>query len=409
MSMKKQIIFFFSIAILLSLCKAEANTTDTKAAEPDIYITGHIDTLMLESDYFDFPRKVFVYLNPLYPYFDATDFDVVYTTDAQTMEQFFMASAMPSFMNQSKWFIVVGICSPQIMSYSRQDDFLPNDSATIRSFYGHGGHSEDLMNFVKHELMPYIRSHYRTTERSLGIGHSLGASFMLQCLMNGNPFTDYFFLSPNLTFGEDKLLLAKQFCHYRFDENKRCYLFFSDAGEERQSPRWETWKLAREMVYQYLDARQLPGNVVWQRKSYPDYDHLTSYPSALNDAYHGWFDYLDAVKALAAGDTTALSRQTYRKHIEIVVKDAKQEVYITGNQPSLGMWNPGLIKLEHVNDSVRAIDVDLHLPALFKFTLGSWKYDAVFSNSFYGGNLEINNTARPTYRYILTDWTDTEN
>lgn len=126
------------------------------------------------------------------------------------------------------------------------------------------------------------------------------------------------------------------------------------------------------------------------------------------DAYQGYFDYLDAVKALAAGDTTALSKQTYRKHIEIVVKDAKQEVYITGNQASLGMWNPGLIKLAHVNDSVRAIDVDLHLPALFKFTLGTWKYDAVFGNSLYGGNLEINNTERQTYRYILTDWMNTE-
>ena len=404
----KRLVFFFSIALLLCPCRALANTGDERVAEQDIYITGHIDTLMLESEYFDFKRKVFVYLPPLYRYFDATDFDVVYTTDAQTMEQFFMAAAMSSFQNQSKWFIVVGICSPQMMWYSRQDDFLPNDSATIRSHYGRGGHSGDLMNFVRYELMPYIRSHYRTTERSLGIGHSLGASFMMQCLMNGNPFTDYFFLSPNLTFGEDKLLLAKQFCNYKFDENRLCYLFFSDAGEERQSPRWEAWKPAREMVYRYLDARQLPANVVWQRKSYPDYDHLTSYPSALNDAYQGYFDYLDAVKSLAAGDTTALSKQTYRKHIEIVVKDARQEVYITGNQASLGMWNPGLIKLQHVNDSVRAIDVDLHLPALFKFTLGTWKYDAVFGNSLYGGNLEINNTERQTYRYILTDWMNTE-
>lgn len=405
--MKKQIVFFFSIALLFCPCKSFANTGDKKAVEQDMYTTGRIDTLMLDSKYFDFKRKVFVYLNPLYLHFDAMDFDVVYTTDAQTMEQFFMASAMPSFQNQSKWFIVVGICSPQTMQYSRQDDFLPNDSATIRSYFGHGGHSENLMNFVRYELMPYIRSHYRTTERSLGIGHSLGASFMMQCLMNGNPFTDYFFLSPNLTFGEDKLLLAKQFCNYPFDTNKRCYLFFSDAGEERQSPRWEAWKPAREMVYQYLDTRRLPGNVVWQRKSYLNYDHLTSYPSALGDAYQGYFDYLDAVKTLAAGDTTALSAQTYRKHIEIVVKDAKQEVYITGNQPALGMWNPGLIKLEHVNDSVRSIDVDLHLPALFKFTLGSWKYDAVFANSLYGDNLEINNTDRQTYRYILTDWLDT--
>lgn len=103
-----------------------------------------------------------------------------------------MTCAWPLFQNKYKWFIVVGICSPQTETYSRQDDFLPNDSATIKSYDGHGGHSEKLMDFVKYELIPYIRSHYRTTERSLGVGHSLGASFMMQCLMNGNPFTDYF-------------------------------------------------------------------------------------------------------------------------------------------------------------------------------------------------------------------------
>ena len=70
---------------------------------------------------------------------------MVYTTDAQTMEQFFMTCAWPLFQNKYKWFIVVGICSPQTETYSRQDDFLPNDSATIKSYDGHGGHSEKLM------------------------------------------------------------------------------------------------------------------------------------------------------------------------------------------------------------------------------------------------------------------------
>ena len=444
----KRIVFLFSIVLMLCSCKSFEDHSNEKAVgtykngyilnlnkeivatyrngyvfsekalgtpndyglglEQDIYTTGKIDTLMLKSKYFDFKRKVFVYLPPFYPYFDANDFDVVYTTDAQTMEQFFMTCAWPLFQNKYKWFIVVGICSPQTETYSRQDDFLPNDSATIKSYNGHGGHSEKLMDFVKYELIPYIRSHYRTTERSLGVGHSLGASFMMQCLMNDNPFTDYFFLSPNLTFGNDRLMLASQFCNYKFDVNKRCYLFFSDAGEERLSHGWRAWKPAREMVYHYLDTQQLPSNIVWKRKSYLNYNHLTSFPMALHDAYQGYFDYIDSIKSLAPNDTTTLSKQVYRKHIEIVVKDAKQEVYITGNQKSLGMWNPGLIKLKHINDSIRAIDIDLHLPALFKFTLGSWKYEAGFENSYYGDNLEINNTERKNYRYILTEWMNIE-
>ena len=47
---------------------------------------------MLKSKYFDFKRKVFVYLPPFYPYFDANDFDVVYKRQLmhKTMEQFFL-------------------------------------------------------------------------------------------------------------------------------------------------------------------------------------------------------------------------------------------------------------------------------------------------------------------------------
>ncbi len=81
---------------------------------------------------------------------------------------------------------------------------------------------------------------------------------MMQCLMNGNPFTDYFFLSPNLTFGNDRLMLASQFCNYKFDVNKRCYLFFSDVGRRKLSSWMESvGNLPREMVYHYLDTQQL--------------------------------------------------------------------------------------------------------------------------------------------------------
>lgn len=86
----KQIAFIFSIILLLCSCKSSESTNSniTLFQEKDIYTTGRIDTLMLKSKYFNFKRKVFVRLPPSYPYYDAQDFDVIYTTDAQTMEEF---------------------------------------------------------------------------------------------------------------------------------------------------------------------------------------------------------------------------------------------------------------------------------------------------------------------------------
>lgn len=288
----KQSVFKIVFALVACVMSYAAN-----AQGEDVYYTGRIDTLMLKSKYFDFDRKVFVRLPAVYDVLDTTIFDVVYTFDAQIMEQFYMECSWPVFINPNgKSRIFVGVCSPQEDSYTRQDDFLPADSATIKSYDGHGGHSADLANFVKNELQPYIRSHYRTTGHSLGIGHSLGASFLLQCLMTNDPFTDYFFLSPNLTFGKDKLMLATQFVNYTFDKNKKRYLFFSDAGEERQRHGWKSWKPARDMVYHYLDEQHLPSNVTWKRKSYLDYEHWSSFPYALHDAYEGYFEYLKSVK-----------------------------------------------------------------------------------------------------------------
>lgn len=99
-----------------------------------------------------------------------------------------------------------------------------------------------------------------------------------------------------------------------------------------------------------------------------------------------------------------MSKETYHKHIEIVVKDAKDEIYITGNQPALGNWDAGKIKMKHVNDSIRAIDVDLHLPAQFKFTKGSWKEEAIFDSSVSGLNQVINSKERTNYIYKVYEW-----
>lgn len=265
----------------------------------------------------------------------------------------------------------------------------------------------DLAKFIKEELQPYIRSHYRTTEHSLGIGHSLGASFMAYALINNDPFDDYFLLSPNFAYGKDHMLLAQQFVNYQFGMDKNRFLYFSDAGEENEPYEWTAWKPARELVYAYLTSGKIPNNVVYEQKSYTDYDHYSSFPIALLDAYKDYFLYRDSMFNVAnAQDNSTLSNETYKKHIEIIVTDPKQEVFITGNQESLGNWEPSKIKLKHINDSVRAIDVELRLPAQFKFTLGDWSKEASFKNSYYGANLVVNCKSRLSYIYKLKEWLD---
>lgn len=219
-----------------------------------------------------------------YSLLDAEDYDVTYVFDAQTTQFFELASAYPIFLANG-WLsrgIVVGICSPQDEAHNRRNDFLPNDSLTCSAYKLQKGYSGNLMRFVKDELIPYIRSHYRITERNLAIGHSLGASFLLQCLLDDDIFDDCFIFSPNLAFGNQ--MLANRFVRHSFDKTSGHFLFFSGASEEHAQG-WKGWQPPREEVYGYIASKHLPDNIVCNYKSYPESGHFASFPLALQDAY----------------------------------------------------------------------------------------------------------------------------
>lgn len=367
-------------------------------AQKDIYHVTCAQEVNLKSKYFSFVRKIWVKLPAAYNAMDAQDYDVTYVFDAQTTPFFEMACAYPTFLSNgwSSEGIVVGICSPQDTEYNRREDFLPDDSLTHSAFRHRKGYSDSLMLFVKEELVPYIRSHYRTTERSLAIGHSLGASFLLQCFLKNNIFDDYFLFSPNLAFSKNRL--ADGFINHSFDKTSRHYFFFSDAAEEKTRG-WERWQAPREEVYRFIDSKTLPNDIVCRYRSYPESEHFTSFPLALQDAYKDYFSYREAKDSLAEGDV-------FTKRIEVIVDNPTDEVYISGNQSSLGNWDAGKVRLSHVNDSVRAIDVKVQLPAQFKFTRGTWESEAFPENAIGGINLRIDNKSKTTYRYSISAWAD---
>lgn len=48
-------------------------------------------------------------------------------------------------------------------------------------------------------------------------------------------------------------------------------------------------------------------------------------------------------------------------------------IYITGNQETLGDWNPEKIKMDRISDFQRELILNLKSPAQFKFTRGTWE------------------------------------
>ena len=71
---------------------------------------------------------------------------------------------------------------------------------------------------------------------------------------------------------------------------------------------------------------------------------------------------------------------------------------ILGNQPALADWNPEGMKMQVLNDTTRVIDLNLRLPAEFKFTKGSWDYQYFIKNGD-PGNQRISSPEKAIKHY----------
>lgn len=133
-------------------------------------------------------------------------------------------------------------------------------------------------------------------------------------------------------------------------------------------------------------------------------------PMALLKA-SGYLDpYLAKAAAMSAAEKADLlrpySKETYQVTFQVTVPEATDTVYITGNQPELADWNPQQLQLEVVGPNERAITLEVHLPAAFKFTRGSWPTEANVEGVYGRPNLRITKASGQPKEYVVTSWLD---
>ena len=375
--MKKLIISLSLLFVAVAaMCQQEAKVTE----------------LSMKSKFFDFERKILVYTPIGFDKYTATDYDVFYVFDAQDRGKFdlvhcLMETGDTYLSNSGKEFIIVGVCSPFIpeINYTRNTELLPMPIHEINQGHfankGCYGRSGDLKKFLKQELMPYIEKIYNTKGRKIGVGHSLGASFVLDCMFTDDMFDDYIALSPNCSY--DEFRVASDLEQYLFKSHNEPRFIFASMGGER-ARFGEKWHQGWVRASAFLSEKSnFPSTTIVSVKNYPDYNHQTVYLPSLQDALNMYLEY--SVSFLPQ----FVSKETYPIHIELRGEDLKGDIYITGNQAELGNWDAKGIKMKHVNDSTCAVDLQLHLPAYFKFTRGDWDREAFLENSWPGRNIII--------------------
>lgn len=367
---------------------------------------ARVKQISMKSDYFGHEREVLIYTPVGYDEYTETYYDVIYVFDAQWRSRFDLVHALCDYVcstdpDERKSFIVVGICSLSFpeLDYYRNNDYLPMPLHGKKGLFAetYYGGSPNLKKFVKTELMPYMAAHYRTSGRSIGIGHSLSASFVLDAMVTDELFDDYIAISPNLEYDENRL--ANDLQNYRFDQQKPRFLYMSMANEVET---WrESWRKAWKATSSYFQEKRsdIPKNITLSIQNFPAYEHNQGYLHSLEEALKEYIAY--NVSALV----NYTSAETFPVHIEFHGKRPAGDVYITGNQEALGNWNPQSVKMNAVNDTICSIDLTLHLPAYFKFTRGSWESQAIIDNA-ESGNLIISAPDKGKHVYVLYEWQD---
>ena len=364
--------------------------------------------LSMKSEYFNHERQVLIYTPDNYQKYDQTYYDVIYVFDAQNRTMFDLVHCLLDIAckpdpdgGRSTSFIIVGICSPSLwdINYFRNHDYLPmplhGNNGLFREGYYYG-RSPDLKKFVKNELMPYVKKNYRTSGRTVGIGHSLSASFVLDAMITDELFDDYIAVSPNCCY--DEYRLATDIENYQFKNRKTPrFIYASMANEIEQKPYYwgDEWKAGWERVRLALSDKSLfLENTVTSVHSFPDYEHYASFMPSLTAALNDYIVF--GAKNLVG----YVGEDTCPVHIELRGKNLPADIYITGNQDALANWEAKGIKMNLVNDSTASIDLRLHLPAQFKFTRGSWEREAVIKNADMGNHI-IHDAEHSTRIYRL--------
>lgn len=167
-----------------------------------------VDTLTIKSAVFNKGRRVKVMLPKNYDKQPNTDekYIVAYLFDAQSDDFFNYYKATVNYLNQQGYLqpiILVGIASA-----NRQFEFTAKaETEEGLKNYSKSGGADSLAIHLRDELIPAIQKKYRTNGYNVGIGHSLGGTFVTYALLKyPSVFNAAIAISPNYQYDKENMV-----------------------------------------------------------------------------------------------------------------------------------------------------------------------------------------------------------
>ena len=232
---------------------------------------------VFDSEIFQEERTVSVFLPVEYNSGDSTqEFAVAYLFDAQFQPYFAMVTSMMSYYEQSNEGIPVIVVG--IHSKDRWGEFVPvpkdQDSSTTAG-------ANKLTQFLTREVFPLIDTNYRSSNFSIGVGHSLGGTYVINEIFQENSiFNAVIAVSPNLTMYDEQILTDATTFLNNNPENRR-FIYASVGTEGAMELDFKTSVMRLDSICTATSFEHM----YWKFDLLQNENHMTTFVPTFNSGY----------------------------------------------------------------------------------------------------------------------------
>lgn len=234
------------------------------------------ETFEIKSKVFNNIRKVKVYLPQGYYDYPSRKYNVIYLFDAQSDELYNYVKATIDYPISSANIFISPVILVGIETYNRQFEFLPKNltDQPLKDYYKQVklGGADTLSICLRDEVMPAIQKKYHCTSFNIGIGHSLGATFLtFNLLKYPSIFNVVLAISPNYYYDNEQVLhLFDNTANSKLLDKKFLYIAYGkgDKLEERFKP-------ATSKMDSLLIKKNIKG-LTWEVQSLNNDSHATT-------------------------------------------------------------------------------------------------------------------------------------
>lgn len=272
---------------------------------------GKIVDYKFNSESFGEEREIKIFLPIEYELEPNMEFPVIYLLDGQDETIFNLTKSTIDFLIASSEMqptILVGI-----ISRNRQYEFLPkNENIETLERYKKVGGSTKLTESLKNEIFPYLKENFRIRPERIGIGHSLGGTFLMQTIINDPAlFRGLILISPNFAYDNKQILRSADKISTNLKSNGTYVFAISgDVGNLENEFNPSTKLIDSLFKVNHLKSTQ------WSYRMIDNYNHGTIILEGIQKGLLDYSNNFDLNKINKNG-YTQLSEKNYEKAFEI--------------------------------------------------------------------------------------------